>query len=383
MKNAQTTKVIVCTFLVIIIIGCHQNKPYHSDILSFTVDIKTKETTIFEDFFDLDKMSIIQFADERPLFLSDNLQIEFAENYIFVFDKGNVQLYRFDRTGNLINKIGRSGKGPAEYANAGFFSINQNQSTLNILCDNGSAIMVYDFEGKLIKKFATPLIATSFDCINSNLYYYYTGYHNSPNSHRLHKADSVKILESYLPIQTQALDMIEMNFTHRGEIGYFRETFFPSVYKYDSDGIQEIFKMAFGDCEITQKRLEKVQDPLDFFQEIKKNGFCSTTSVVAGKDQIYVVAIHQKQLAHHFFHFHINLADSAYTRVIDYPRGQNEKNVLRHLKPVYLDSEDNMYFVANPINLEGFLKTEPALQKGLKSNENLNPFVLLLPLNSN
>lgn len=384
MNNLTSIARIFFMVNILLLMGCSHNKNESVDSTTLIVDYQTKETDYFEDFFDIKQMSIIQFKDDNPIFLSDKLQIEFAENYLFVFDKGNEQLYRFDHSGKLLNKIGQSGHGPAEYNNAGFFGINENQQTLSILCDNGSSIMIFDYAGNFIKKFATPLIVTSFAQLNSNLYYYYTGYYNSPNNHRLHKADSANILESYLPLQTQAFDMIEMNFTPKEDYGYFRETFFPSVYKYNISGIQEIFKMDFGSCEITQQMLEEVKDPVVFFETIRKDGFCSTTSVLASENTFYVTAIQQDIQSTQVSHFYINLADSFYTRVICNKNKQAEIDFFNQLKPIYLDSEGFVYYLTNSADLKAFMESKTSnLQADLLPKENLNPLIISVPLKNN
>lgn len=384
MKKKIINTAIVYFVIALLFIGCKQKKYEAHESNSFIVNYHINETEYFDDFFNINNMSIIQFEDDNPLFLSEKLQIFFAKDYLFIHDKGYEQLYRFAYTGKLINKIGQAGKGPAEYINTGFFSIDENQQTIRILSDNGSAIMIYDFDGRFLEKITTPLVVTSFDCINSNLYYYYTGYYNSPNSHRLHKADSVKILESYLPLQTKAFDMIEMNFTPMGDFGYFREAFFPSVYKYDSSGIQEVLKMDFGMYEITKQTLEKVEDPFVFFEKIEKSGFCSITTVISDKHEFYIGSIQQDISGTKVSHFHINLADSAYTRIVSNSKNQIEVDFFSQLKPAYLVSDDYICFLINPIVFKAFIQSrnDLVLQYPLQE-DNLNPLLVIIPLKKN
>jgi hypothetical protein len=53
--------------------------------------------------------------------LSDELQVCYTGQYIFVSDMKTATFFRFDAEGKYLNKIGRKGQGPGEYTNALFF----------------------------------------------------------------------------------------------------------------------------------------------------------------------------------------------------------------------------------------------------------------------
>lgn len=380
MKNTSIIVGILYFVISLILMGCAQNTHESGESKAFIVDYHTKNTELFEAFFDINKMSIIRFEDDNPLLLSENIQLVFTEDYIFLLDKGAEQLFRFDHSGRLVNKIGRSGRGPAEYSNVTFFVTETKTQTVDILSNNGSAIMTFDFDGNFVKKFSTPFIVTSFDRLNSNLYYYYTGYSNSPNFHRLHMADTTSILESYLPLQTQAIDMIEMNFTPMDDYGYFREIFFPTVYKYNAAGIEEIFAMNFGGCAITQQMLEEVEDPFVFFENIGKDGFCSTSFLVANNNTFYVVAFHHDLRANQVSHFYVDLADSVYTRVVTSSNQKIANDFFSQLKPVYLDSEGHLFFVTSAMDLKAFIQSRSGLlQTDPLHEEYFNPLIIRVP----
>ncbi|TVR83568.1 MAG: 6-bladed beta-propeller [Chitinophagaceae bacterium] len=364
--------------------GCQDRQRVSSDYKTFIVNYHTKNTEHFETFLDMANISITHFKADDTLFLSENLQVKYTENYIFLLDKVYEQLYRFNDSGQLINKIGRSGLGPSEYVNTGFFTVDDNNRTLSILHNNGTAIMIFDYDGNFLREFSTPFIITSFDQLDSNLYFYYTGYSNSPSFKRLHMADTLKILNSFLPLQTQAFDMIEMNFTAMGDYGYFREVYFPTIYKYSYSGIHEIFKINFGHCEITQKMLEEVKDPFEFFEKIQNNGFCSTASLIAAGSKYYVVTIEQKSGFNQVSHFYIDLEDSIYTRVYSNANNLIEYDFFSQLKPVYIDSENNLHFISSQIELKTFLNARPDMKlNSSMSDNNLNPLIVKIPINKN
>jgi len=378
--NRKNTLIVFISFLFCLS-GCGRDKPEDEKSKTFVIDYHTGKKIHFEDYFELEKMTYVFFDDDNSLFLSDDLQLEFTGKYFFILDKGYAQLYRFDNNGALINKIGRSGQGPAEYYNPGFFSVDTQNEAVDILSDNGSTIMTFNFEGDYLKKFSTPFIVTSFDRLNSNLYFYYSGYFNSPNFHRLHRADTIQILESYLPLKTQAFDMIEMNFTPKADYGYFRETFFPSVYKYDKNGIEEFLKLDFGNYEITKEELERVSDPFEFFEKIGSDGFCSTVSLRAGNDFFCVVTLKQGSGGTRVSHFYVNIADSTYKRVISNASQEATNDFFSQLRPVHIDLEGSVWFLTNPLDLKSFLESRTELSLGYAIPEDyFNPLLIVLPL---
>ncbi|TVR43331.1 MAG: 6-bladed beta-propeller [Bacteroidia bacterium] len=384
MLNSEKNILIVFLTFFLFLTGCGPDKPDDGESTAFVIDYHTTQIIHFEDYFDFENVTYVFLGDDNSVFLSDNLQIEFTGKYFFVLDKGYAQLYRFDNHGSLINKIGRSGRGPAEYYNPGFFALDAKSEAIDILSDNGSTIMTFNFEGDFLKEFSTPLIVTSFDRLNSNLYFYYTGYHNSPNFHRLHRADTTQILESYLPLKTQAIDMVEMNFSPKAEYGYFRETFFSSVYKYDKDGVVELLTLDFGIFEITKEDLEKVIDPFDFFQKIDNEGFCTTVSLRAGNDIFCVVTLKQGSGDARISHFYVNIADSTYNRVVSNAKQDATNAFFSQLRPVHIDLEGRVWFLTNPFDLQSFLETRTDYYLGYTiPEEYLNPLLIILPFKDN
>ena len=369
---------LLCLFVGL---GCASGGPGNDTCSVFVIDFQGADKVHFEDFFDLKNMSVIPFSSDQNLFLTDNIQIRISQQDIFLLDKGYSQVYRFDSSGKLLNLIGRSGKGPSEYFNPAFFALDTDKQLVDVLCNNGSAIMTFDYNGHFIKQTETPLIVSSFDRLNSNEYFYYTGYFNSENFNRLHKADSSRILESFLPLQTQAFDMVEMNFTPGYNYGYFRETFFPSIYRYDTNGIEELFRINFGRCQITQAMLEKVEDPYEFFEKISKDGFCSTVSLIASNDEFYVVTIEQVNNATHVSHLHVSFGNSLYKRVVNKTNSGHAGDFFSQLKPIKMDADGRVVFLTNSFDLNLFIQERIGFLPAFSTlEENTNPLILKIPL---
>lgn len=362
--------------------GCATVGPDNDNCSILFLDYHSAEKVHFEDFFDLTNMSVISFSSEQRLLLTEHIQIRISQNNIFLLDKGYSQLYRFDRSGNFLNLIGRPGLGPSEYFNPAFFALDIDMKQVDVLCNNGSSIMTFDYNGHFVKQIETPLIISSFDRLSSNDYFYYTGFFNSENFKRLHRADTSRILESFLPIKTQAFDMVEMNFTPMDSYGYFRETFFPSIYKYDQNGIEELFRINFGRCQITQEMLEMAGDPYEFFEKISRDGFCSTVSLVAGDNTFYVVIIEQEKHSTQVSHLYAGFGDTVSKRVVNKSKDQHSGDFFSQLKPIELDSEGRVVFLTNSLELTNFIRERYGFLPYLPIiEENTNPLIIMIPLN--
>ena len=113
----------------------------------------------------------LQFSKECPL-AGNILKIEMSDYYIFIATLGAV--YKFNRTGSFIQKIGRMGKGPGEYPQINSIQIDQSQKLVNIFPGKTQGkIIQYSFAGEFIREIRfTNNDFTAFDSEGSNFIFY-------------------------------------------------------------------------------------------------------------------------------------------------------------------------------------------------------------------
>jgi hypothetical protein len=91
-----------------------------------------------------------------------NTTIEFSRDFIFVGTQnfpGAARLYKFDRNGNFINEIGKSGRGPGEHTGYSADIIHSYESNNTVLISwdgQGEKPQLFDINGTLIKEINSP-----------------------------------------------------------------------------------------------------------------------------------------------------------------------------------------------------------------------------------
>ena len=90
----------------------------------------------------------LEFTPECPIKLGTaNWDIYFSSTNIFVLSN---LIYRFDRNGKYLNRIGAKGHGPGEYVRANFFTVDTVARRVYLYSDGGQTI-VYNYDGKHIR----------------------------------------------------------------------------------------------------------------------------------------------------------------------------------------------------------------------------------------
>ena len=72
-----------------------------------------------------DSIVYIPLETTDSCLLSDELQIFYGKDAIFVGDQKNERFYRFDKHGSFLNTIGQKGEGPADYTSALNFYVDE------------------------------------------------------------------------------------------------------------------------------------------------------------------------------------------------------------------------------------------------------------------
>lgn len=121
--------------------------------LPYSIDLENS----FDNFKQLnlseiaDSIEYVKLEATPQCLLKSAWYVKLTSNYIFVSDFEGV--YKFDRKGKFICKIGRQGKGPGEYIKVRYFTIDETQELVFVLDNYTELIGIYDFNGKYIKSY--------------------------------------------------------------------------------------------------------------------------------------------------------------------------------------------------------------------------------------
>jgi hypothetical protein len=328
------------------------------------------------EFFDLNEAGFVQFKLPENRLMSSSVTIRIDNDHYFVYDKGNAQLYRFCPNGNIINLIGREGSGPEEYKNVIDFCIDAENEVVDILCEAGTKMKTYKFDGEYVRSFNPPQGAVSFAKLKNNHYMYYGGFSGFADHYRLKLTNSTKVIDSQLYLRTSAFDVIESNFYHGGLSPLFREIFLPVVYKIDSMHVKEYVYFDFGRQSITLKDISEVKDPFVFFEKFQKIGYVSTIEAAEGTNYIGIRTLKNENMEMLVSDFFLYKPESSVLKV---PYNNSELSVVSSL--IHIDKDDFFYYSVHPVSLNGFIEKNPGVFSFQPEfNTNGNQIILILPL---
>lgn len=133
--------------------GKAKEDKYIAAELPYSIDLESR----FDNFKKVnlseiaDSIEYVRLEASPQCLLKSAWHVKLTSDCIFVSDFDGV--YKFDRKGNFICKIGRQGKGPGEYINVINFTIDDAQQLVFVVDNWTDFIGIYDFSGKYIKSY--------------------------------------------------------------------------------------------------------------------------------------------------------------------------------------------------------------------------------------
>jgi len=187
--------------MVIAVYGCSEKNVSTIDVATATtisID-KAKKGNIELNKFIKNISLIVLQGIANDDFIAEIHSVFNIDNKFFVFDKKKSNIFVFDASGMLINKIGVRGNGPGEYNKISDFSINRGKKEVAVVDENSMAVLTYDFQGNFIKKIKfDSFFPRNIAIINNN--YIFSTYNSNMNFNDLVFTDLTgKILNEEIP----------------------------------------------------------------------------------------------------------------------------------------------------------------------------------------
>ncbi len=242
---------------------------------------------------EFDSINFVKLQTNKDFLIGDNVKFLLSNDediYIGNFNSSK-QIFRFNRNGEFLNKIGNIGKAEGEYAQINDFIITGD--TIEILSGNGteSIILKYLNTGEYISKIKINIGSFSFDRINNN-YIFTTSYYRAYKS-RIHISTlSGKLIESYIPNENSIVPITELNFAKCDSGVLFCETFNNKTYKYKDGEFKISYTFDFDKYRIPNEFYKN-----SFFKEFEKlnnNGFANIKSYFENSNIAVFVVLIQK-----------------------------------------------------------------------------------------
>ena len=232
-----------------------QNKKHEPQ--HFVVDVKGKSDSelLGKTMADIKVRLVPLETKDSILFKGSASDLYVTNDFLFVVDKSQKVILRYDKQGKFINKIDRVGQGPEEYT----YLVNVCVSENRIYAGKEGGIQVYDFDGNYLKTITSPKDGGDQFYIDSNGKI--VQIRTFLNDHQLMVYDmDGQLLSDYFPTPKVLLDfyLLQSNYRSIGVCSegiYFSKYFDTNVYLF-KDSVTTLATFDFGNMNM----------PKDFFK---------------------------------------------------------------------------------------------------------------------
>jgi hypothetical protein len=275
--------VVILHLALLVCSSCAQNQEKIEG--EYNIDINRLTTNAFSSSFNLSSLSFTMLDSNMNCLLSSDFQIHSTKDHYLIYDFMKGMLYKFDSSGKFNRVIGTPGRGPEEYENVISFIVDTPNHTIELLTST-NIIKRYSIEGSFKNSWLAPVQTLSFAKENDTNYWFYSGINSGQPIHRLHYGTVDSIQQKFLPLKTKCFGAMEQNFYNHSSI-YFKETFFPVIYKLNSNSIEPYYVFNFGKHGVTEKDFEQCKDPFTILEKFTERGFYTIVNFIEGYNSAY------------------------------------------------------------------------------------------------
>lgn len=139
-------KSILLSLLLLLLLSCEEN----SNKIPINLSKHVPEI-YFSEFADSISYLTLDMRDSCLISEVDHIFVD--SNHIFIEDKGSNGIFIFDENNRYKNRINYYGRGPGEFIRLSTACINPTDNQIGIYDDFSRKILIYSYEGVLLKRF--------------------------------------------------------------------------------------------------------------------------------------------------------------------------------------------------------------------------------------
>jgi len=369
-------------FLCLCFVSCRNNNESVSISAEgqFVLNFEAQTSSTFFSVKTFGEIELIPLETTDNCLIGHSPEMFLDDAYFFIQDRQQQVIFRFDKEGKFINRIGRRGGGPGEYTEILDWDIEPKSTVVEILAPPNGQVMRYDFDGKFLSSQNFQIPTISFIKTGAN-YWINIGINNITGEERLLKlSEEGTVIEKFLPQKTNMLTTTEQNFTRCGDIISFKETFNHTVYRITAEGPIEKTTVDFGRYALP-KNLHTM-NMWTLLDELNTKGWANIYRFLENQQFIYIFfTIQQKGEPLVIWHWLVNkktgnsvlqklLRDDSLYEMMNEAKVLTEDNKLVFMANARLVKENTNPFFSNAENIKNSLSEES------------NPVIIILRINN-
>lgn len=338
--------------ILLILAGCKNETDYNSKIITIPVDPTKSENIKISDIFKNAHFFSLQTDTSVMIGRFNNMKC--VNNKIYLSD--NKRLYIFNKEGELLNKIGKIGKGPEEYISITTFQVDDRDDIIYVLDYKGKKVVSYDYNGKFISSWDINIYSFDFCKIDNNNFCFYSGYHPNSNSNNtinvLQKNDKT-IIEKYFPIDDNMAwyyyIMQARSFYKYNDSCFYLHDPFDTIYHIKNTKVQASIVLDFGKYKLPQKVIfNKYDDVVDYTNDVNKKGYVHHVNHFIENDLLIFFMFQYKGEKYHVYYDKLNNQVKVTQKLIGDIKFANHKiKVDYDITPMAYDNS-NFYYLVEP-----------------------------------
>ncbi|NRF38558.1 6-bladed beta-propeller [Pedobacter foliorum] len=94
--------------------------------------------------------SVIELETTEESLIGNVEQVFLDSGFLFIFDRKNNAILKFDEKGHFLKTIGKKGQGPSEYISLSDATLNKDKHVLSALDLDGRKLITYDYDGNVV-----------------------------------------------------------------------------------------------------------------------------------------------------------------------------------------------------------------------------------------
>ena len=259
--SIMKTKNLFILSALIFCISCTSNKQETNDEIVYPVEIKISEKGNAKQVSVLDIIDIknvISLEGNEDCYIKEATKVIMTAGNIYIFDKPQKKLFKFNKEGKFISQLLTIGKGPGEVGYPYDFDIDIESERILILNSQKKELLILNLKGEYQGVIKNDFASYYFACIDSAHYCYYLSiYHES--LHNLHITDNKgELLKMDFPFP-ENITFIHIGFSGDISKNYegllYSEACSNNIYQIDKTGdIFHKYRIVFDGIVWPEKR---------------------------------------------------------------------------------------------------------------------------------